>query len=187
MSNPFARFADMFRSRASALRRDESAVTAVEFSLLAFPFFLIIAGILQTSVIFLASQVLESAVHDASRQIRTGQTQQAGGTLETFRSQVCDRLFGLFPNCSGLHMRVIEVTNFQSAGVVVPLDPTCTSECEWTVPQLWVPGTGRSVVLVQVYYRYPVHLQFGPLGMANLADGNRLMGTAAVFQNEPFT
>ena len=186
MSNPFASFIDGVRSRGCALRRDERAVTAVEFGLLAFPFFLIIAGILQTSVIFLASQVLESAVHDTSRQIRTGQVQQSGGTIETFRQQVCDRLFGLFPDCAGLHMRVVEVTNFQSATVVVPVDPACASECQWTVPEAWTPGTGRSVVLVQVHYRYPVLLQFGPLGMANLADGKRLMGTAAVFQNEPF-
>lgn len=187
MSKNFARFSGSFRRLRRALVRDEKGATAVEFALLSFPFFLIIGAILQTSVVFLATQVLESAVHDASRSIRTGQTQQHGGTLETFRSQVCGRLFGLFPDCSGLHMRVNEITNFQSATVVVPLDAACTANCTWTQPELWVPGAGKSIVLVQVYYRYPVVLQFGPLGVSNLADGNRLLGTVAVFQNEPFT
>ncbi|ODT76047.1 MAG: hypothetical protein ABS76_32455 [Pelagibacterium sp. SCN 64-44] len=186
MSKIFARFAGFLLRRGRALGPDERAVTAVEFALLASPFFLIIAGILQTSVIFLATQVLESAVHDAARQIRTGQTQQVGGTLNTFRNQVCDRLFGLFPDCEGLHMRVVEVTNFQSASVAVPVDRSCNKDCEWTVPEAWVPGNGKSLILVQVFYRYPVVLQFGPLGMADLADGNRLLGSVAVFQNEPF-
>ncbi len=193
MSNPFAILGEHLRQHRKArgragrsFARDEGAATAIEFALLAFPFFLIIGGILQTSVIFLASQVLESAVQDAARQVRTGQMQNSGATIETFRDQVCDRLFGIFPNCTGLHLRVVEVTDFQSAGVVVPVDPTCRENCQWTVPETWLPGTGRSVVLVQAHYRYPVVLQFGPLGMANLLDGNRLLGMAAVFQNEPF-
>src|SRR5690606_2566182 len=64
--------------RRRALGRDERGVTAVEFGLLALPFFTIIAAILQTSLVFLADQVLESAVHDAARAIRTGQAQEAG-------------------------------------------------------------------------------------------------------------
>lgn len=193
MSNPFAIVGEHLRQRRQArahggrsFARDEGAATAVEFALLAFPFFLIIGGILQTSVIFLASQVLESAVQDAARQVRTGQTQNSGGTIETFRDQVCDRLFGLFPDCATLHLRVVEVTDFQSATMVVPVDPECQENCQWTTPETWSPGKGRSVVLVQAHYRYPVVLQFGPLGMANLLDGNRLLGIASVFQNEPF-
>lgn len=187
MTTPFAIFAGQLRQRARAFRRDENAATAIEFTLLSLPFFLIVGAILQTSVIFLATQVLESAVLDATRQIRTGQTQQAGGTLASFRADVCDRLYGLFPDCAGLHLRIAEVINFQSATVTPPIDMTCTQDCEWTVPETWRPGGGKSVVLVQVHYRYPVYLQFGPLGMSNLPDGSRLIGTATVFQNEPFS
>ncbi len=167
--------------------RDESAVTAIEFGVLAFPFFAIIGAILQTSVIFLASQVLESAVHDASRAIRTGQAQGSGMTLDQFRADVCDRLYGLFPDCAGLHVRVNVVTNFQSATVAPPLPSPCFAPCEWSDSEGWTPGAGKSVVLVQVYYRYPVMVQLGPLGLSNMADGRRLIGSAAVFQNEPFS
>ncbi len=186
MSNPFARFAAYLGTRGRALRRDDSAATAVEFALLALPFFLIVGGLLQTSVVFLASHVLESAVQDASRQIRTGQLQLSGGNLTTFRSQICNRLFGLYADCGGLHLRVVEVTNFQSTDFVAPVNPACPENCTWTVPEAWAPGTGKSVVMVQAHYRYPIILQLGPLGMANLADGNRLLGVATVFQNEPF-
>lgn len=169
------------------LLRDQGGVTAVEFGLLALPFFTIIGAILQTSVVFLASQVLESAVHDASRAIRTGQAQGGGMTLEQFRTDVCDRLYGLFPDCAGLHVRVSVVTNFQSATVAPPLPSPCFAPCEWSESEGWTPGAGKSVVLVQVYYRYPIVVQLGPLGLANMADGRRLMGSATVFQNEPFS
>jgi Flp pilus assembly protein TadG len=169
------------------LVRDERAVTAVEFGMLAFPFFAIIGAILQTSVVFLAAQVLESAVNDASRAIRTGQVQTNNVTLEQFRTDVCGRLFGLFPDCNGLHVRVNVVTNFQSASVEPPLATTCTAPCDWSETEGWTPGVGKSVVLVQVYYRYPVVVQLGPLGMSNMGDGRRLIGSATVFQNEPFS
>jgi len=99
MNNPFITFAGHLMRRCRALRRDESAATAVEFALLSFPFFLIVAGILQTSVIFLATQVLESAVQDASRHIRTGQIQKSGTSLETFREQICGRLISGSGRC----------------------------------------------------------------------------------------
>lgn len=154
--------------------------------MLAFPFFAIIGAILQTSVVFLASQVLESAVHDVSRTIRTGQITSGSVTIEQFRTDVCNRLYGLFPDCSGLHVRVNVVNNFQSATVVPPLSASCISPCNWSETENWATGSSKSVVLVQVYYRYPVIVQLGPLGMSNMGDGRRLMGSATVFQNEPF-
>jgi Flp pilus assembly protein TadG len=175
------------RRNGRRLVRDESAVTAIEFGLLALPFFAIIGAILQTSLIFLASQVLESAVHDASRAIRTGQAQGAGTTIEQFRADVCERLYGLFPDCAGLHVRVNVVTNFQSATVAPPLPSPCIAPCDWSESEGWTPGAGKAVVLVQVYYRYPVVVQLGPLGLSNMADGRRLLGSATVFQNEPFS
>ena len=176
-----------FNRQARRLQRDERAVTAVEFGLLALPFFAIVGAILQTSVVFLSSQVLESAVHDVSRAIRTGQTQANSVTLEQFRSDICSRTFGLIPDCAGLHVRVNVITNFQSAIVVPPLATSCTAPCDWSETETFVPGGGKSVVLVQVFYRYPIVVQLGPLGMSNMGDGRRLIGSATVFQNEPFS
>jgi Flp pilus assembly pilin Flp len=182
----------------SGFAADERGVTAVEFALLAMPFFTIIAGILQTSVIFLATQILESAVLDSARMIRTGQLQQSGRDLDDFRDEVCGRLFGMFPDCDGLHIRVQEVLGdqFANAEITAPIDRTCNTDeiepgeeivCDWTESEGWAPGLGERVVLVQVYYRYPVVISFGPLGMADLPDGTRLLGSAAVFKNEPFS
>lgn len=186
-SKLFGRCWQAAKRHSRRFKRDDRGVTVVEFALLALPFFSVVGAILQTSLVFLASQVLESAVHDSSRTIRTGQAQGANMTIEGYRSAVCDQLFGLFPDCSGLHIRVNTVTNFQSATVAPPVPADCVAPCDWTENESWTPGVGKSVVLVQVYYRYPVVVQLGPFGMANMGDGRRLLGSATVFQNEPFS
>ncbi|KRA42258.1 hypothetical protein ASD80_11135 [Devosia sp. Root635] len=166
-------------------------MTAVEFGLLAVPFFSIIGAILETSVVFLSGQILDSAVQDVSRLIRTGQAQQASMTPAQFKQNVCDRLFGLFADCDGLHVEVQVVNNFNAASMTPPVNWNCEAGedgCDaWTRPEAFTPGQGSSIVTVQVYYRWPVILPLGGLGMGNLPDGNRLMGAATVFRNEPFT
>jgi Flp pilus assembly protein TadG len=165
---------------------DSRGAVAVEFALLALPFFAIIAAILQTSLVFLSTQVLESAVQDASRLIRTGQAKTAGFDTARFRTEVCSRLYGLFPDCAGLHIRVSTVTNFTSATTTSPVDPNCTTNCEWTVPSGYDGGNRSDVVMVQVYYKYPILVDIGGLGLANLPQSQRLLGSTTVFKNEPF-
>lgn len=175
-----------FARRHRAFKSDEGGVTAVEFGLLAPPFFLLLGALMQTSVIFLSSEVLESAVQDAARAVRTNQVNTTGNSIADFRARICGRLYGLFGDCSGLHIRVNPVADFGATTSSPPTDPTCTSNCTWTEGERWSTGIGRDVILVQVYYRYPVIINTGPLGMANMADGTRLLTSTALFMNEPF-
>ena len=180
--------------------RDESGVTAIEFGLLALPFFSILGAILETSLVFLSGQVLESAVQDASRLIRTGQAQEASVTADGFKTLVCDRVFGLIRNCEGLHIEVDVIDAFSDVDVSAPVNWSCaapgpgqteaeaSASCaDWTRPESYTPGNGSSIVMVQVYYKWPVIVPFGGLGLSNLPDGKRVMGAATVFRNEPFT
>ncbi|MBJ6988802.1 MULTISPECIES: TadE/TadG family type IV pilus assembly protein [unclassified Devosia] len=167
-----------------AALRDTRGATAVEFALLAIPFFGLIAAILQTSLVFISSQVLESAVIDASRYVRIGEAQKQG-TAE-YKKQICDRLYGLFGDCQDMHLRVDTIQTFKSTAPTIPVDITCPAECDWTTPETWAPGGASSVVMVQAYFRYPVPIPLGPLSIANLADGTRLIGSTFVFMNEPF-
>src|SRR3954462_13979159 len=86
-----------------AFLRDESGVTVVEFGLLAIPFFTIIFAILQTAILFLAMQVLDSAIEDASRMVKTGRAQGQSYTLTDFRNLMCGYTFNLF-DCSQIQL-----------------------------------------------------------------------------------
>jgi Flp pilus assembly protein TadG len=188
------------RLRRRGFARDESGVTAIEFGLLALPFFSILGAILETSLVFLSGQVLDSAVQDASRFIRTGQAQQAGVTAAGFKTMVCDRVYGLISDCNSLHVEVDVIDAFSEVDMTAPVNWECgeplagetpaqaADRCAgWTRPESYTPGGGSSIVTVQVYYKWPVIVPFGGLGLANLPDGRRVMGAATVFRNEPFT
>ncbi|MGB3336428.1 MAG: TadE/TadG family type IV pilus assembly protein [Devosia sp.] len=171
--------------------RNERGAIAVEFGLLALPFFSILGAILETSLVFLSGQVLDSAVQDVSRLVRTGQAQQAGITPERYKEMVCERLLGLFSDCNALHIEMQVIDTFAEIDMSPPVKWTCTpgdEECDdWTREESFTPGTGSSIVTVQVYYKWPLIVPFGGLGLGNLPDGRRLMGAASVFRNEPFT
>lgn len=170
--------------------RNEDGVTAIEFGLLALPFFSIIGAILETSMVFLGGQLLDSGVQDASRLIRTGQAQAANQTLEGFRNTLCPQLLGLF-DCKALHIEVQVLSGFNATNITAPIDFNCKDKatCIWKAdrPETYTGGTGSSIMVVQVYYKWPVILNFGNLTFANLPTNERVLGAAAVFRNEPFS
>jgi len=170
------------RLKAAKLARDDSGATMVEFGILALPFFSIIGATLETALVFLASQVLDGAVNDASRLIRTGQAQGAGFELQDFRLQVCDHLFGLF-DCDALKIKVHTLTQFATISYEIPVDEDTG---DWTIVQDYNPGGPSSIVFVEVYYKWPTILNLFGFNLANQPDGTRLLGSSRVFKNEPF-
>ena len=164
---------------------DQRGVTAIEFGLLGIPFFAIMAAILETALIFLASQILDSAVQDTARNIRTGRYQAANYTAEQYKAALCDGLYGLF-NCTNLKIRVRVIDNFTAANLTSPVSTTGANAGEWTVTEQYTPGIGGSVVLVEAYYKWPVILNFGGFSLQNQPDGTRLLSGIRLFRNEPF-
>jgi Flp pilus assembly protein TadG len=182
----------LMRRRRRRFVRDERGATAVEFALLAAPFFMIIGAILETSVVFLSGQVLDGAVQDVSRLIRTGQVREMGiNSADAFKARVCDRLFGLFRDCDNLFVEVAVQSNgaFSDIAISPPIDlENCRQDaCEWTRPEAFNGGVGSSIVVVQVYYKWPTIIDFGGYNLGNLGDGTRLMSGTTVLRNEPFT
>ncbi|MEO6014800.1 MAG: TadE/TadG family type IV pilus assembly protein [Devosia sp.] len=174
-------------SRGHAFSRDERGVTVIEFGILALPFFTIIFAIIETAMVFLAGQVLDSAVEDASRVIKTGEAQQTTGyTIASFRTYLCGYTFSLF-DCTKILIRIAPISKFTSVSTT-PTVQTCTSTtCTWTVTDLYTPGVGRDIVQVFAYYRYPLLLNLPYFNFRNQPDNYRLLSATRVFRNEPFS
>lgn len=179
-------FARLRAARRCGFVRDESGATLIEFAILGIPFFGIVGAILETSVMMLSSQVLDSAVYDASRFIRTGQAQSAHFDEARFKREICDRTYGLFGDCSGLKVKVSQINDFGSSTVPSPVEAECEDTCDWTIDEGFSPGGGSNIILVQAYYKWPVILGFNGSGLANQPDNTRLIATVRVFRNEPF-
>jgi Flp pilus assembly protein TadG len=169
--------------------RDERGTTAIEFGILGVPFFALLGATLETAYVFLAGQILDTAVQDAARYIRTGQLQNGtwgGGEAAKFRTEVCDGLYGLF-DCTKLWVGVETVSSFTAATVTSPLPTTCTvTLCDWAVPEVYSSGGNSSVILVRVYYKWPTIINLGGFNLANTGANSRLLASVRVFANEPF-
>jgi Flp pilus assembly protein TadG len=156
-------------------------VTLIEFGLLALPFFSIIGAILETAIVFFATQVMDSAVGDASRYVRTGQATNDGFVLSDFRAKVCETSFGMF-NCADFKLKVTEIVSFNAADFTAPLD----ADSNWIITEAYTSGSGKSVMFIEVYYKWPVVMDLFGFNLSNQADNTRLISAARVFKNEPF-
>lgn len=178
------------RACARPFARNQHGAVAVEFALLALPFFAIIGAILETSIFFLSSQILDSAVDNSVRLLRTGQAQTQNYTIDTFRTSICDRLYGMFDcdeNSKKLHIEVDTTTSFANANFGYPLETDSeTGEVDWTDTEIYTPGIGSEIVTVRVYYKWPIVLDIMGFNLSNTGDGHRLMAAVRVFKNEPF-
>jgi len=179
----FARSASRLRSCKNFIGATRGA-TAVEFALIAAPFLALLVALLQTALVFFAGRVLDETTEQASRYILTGQAQTANMTQSGFATWVCGKTFALF-NCNNF---MINVQNYASFAAANTSAPTLTFDAKGNVSNAWTyaPGNPGDIVVVQVMYQWPVYL--GPLGfdLANLANGNRLLISTAVFKNEPY-
>jgi len=184
----FQRLLSPVIGRGRALAHDQAGATAIEFGILALPFFTIIFAIVETSMVFFAGQILDSAVNDASRRLRTREAQSAGETAADFRASICENLFGLF-DCADtdkLRIKVSEVSAFSGARPTGPM--ACNAdktECTWTLVESYNAGQAASVLLVEAYYKWPTIVNLPGFDLANLPDGTRLLSAVRVFRNEP--
>jgi len=165
--------------------KDREGATAVEFALVALPFFGIIFAIIEVALTFWATQVLENAVADASRQIYTGQFQNAGGqSADAFRDEICSRVTALF-NCNDLvQVDVRSFPNFPGA----TLPPPVTPEGEFDASGFGYQATGPDeIVVVRAAMNYPAFVGIFGSRETMLNGGGRLIMATSAFRNEPFT
>jgi Flp pilus assembly protein TadG len=177
--------APVFRT-GRAFVRDERGVTAIEFGMLALPFFTIIFAILQTAIMFLGMQVLDSAVEDASRMIRTGRAQSANYQMADFRTLMCGYTFNLF-DCSQIKINVSVITSFSNTSLAPAVQTCSVTTCTWSYSETYTPGVGRQVVQVSAYYRWPLLVVLPYFNLKNQPDNYRLISAIRVFRNEPFS
>lgn len=174
------------RRRFSALRRfrrDSKAATAIEFALVALPFFALLFAILETFLMFFADQVIETATSKGARLVRTGQAQTQNLDADQFKEQICGAMNDLFNCVDNLMVDVRTYAFFDQVDMGAPINEDNELDYDMFVYQ---PGEGGDVVVVRTFYEWPIHTNLLGLGLATLADGKHLIAAATAFRNEPF-
>ena len=167
-------------ARLFSFLRNPSGATALEFGLVAAPFLAILIAILEAALIFFAQQVLQTSTTNAARLIMTGQAQNGNLTQPQFKQDVCNDAAVLF-SCSGIYVNVQTFSSFSSMTQLNPLQSGVFNSGTMN----YAMGTSGDIMLVQVFYQWPVIL--GPLNFILANDGsNKLLVGTAVFRNEPY-
>jgi len=84
--------------------RDRDGAAAVEFAIIAFPFFVLLFAVMEIAFMLFLNMMLDSATMGAAREIRTGQMQFSGATADDFWDSVCEKV-QVVADCNGrLHV-----------------------------------------------------------------------------------
>lgn len=174
--------------RLRALRRDQDGVAAVEFALVAVPFFALLFAILETAVVFLTTQALETAVANAARTVYTGRFQSAntsGDIGRAFKKEVCAHITALFQCTEDAATVHVDVRRFTPGAQ--PPDVVDKDTGEINAGAFGYQATqANDIVMVRVAVEYPVFVTLLNPNQANLTNGKRLLVGTATFRNEPF-
>ena len=182
-------FATRWHKRFQAYCADKRGLAAVEFAMIAMPFFLMIFGTIELAVIFIMQAILDNAAAEASRQIRTGQLQTSGATQAametTFKASLGNELFGLLDPDNVIY-DVQTFTNFASTGTGITYDTTTQAIDQTGFGYNF--GGQNDIVVVRVFYEWDLIIPVlsEPLKNSNLSGNKTLLQATVTFRNEPF-
>lgn len=174
----------VFRTRDARTARKTSreGATAVEFALVAIPFFGLLLAIFEVAIILTVSALLESATLNSGRLIRTGQLSQTA-TAADFKKEICARMAFFESAClSRIEIDVQPVASFSNPGIS---DPVVDGEFKPENLKFDI-GSARSFMLMRVWYKQPVVSPFLGHAMIRLGNGDTILHAATAFRNEPF-
>jgi Flp pilus assembly protein TadG len=188
----------MFDSQASWARRQlarfkksDDGATAVEFALVAGPFFYVLGCICETGLMLFTEYVIQNSVQEAARMVRTGQVSAGDGTIilssTDFKAKVCEDV-SVIINCAGkVSVYVNNDATFASLTTTMA-DPLAVGPksdgAAYSV--VYQPGAQLRAATVIATYDWDFAFPFMDF-LGNFGDGSkrRLYGLA-IFRNEPF-
>jgi Flp pilus assembly protein TadG len=173
-----------------ALRRFGRArrgAAAVEFALVIVPFFLLVTGLAEISMIGFAQSSLDFAVYETARRIRTGEDQLANRSYSDIQTDLCNQVNNfLVLSCNGnLYLDVQRFASFVDAAAA-QTNPVQNNQFQ-TGTFGYNPGQPSDIVVVRAYYRWQVMTPlFQPI-FQNISGGQRVLVSTMMFRSEPYT
>lgn len=174
-----ARLRDRFERYAA----DNRGAAAVEFAMIAAPFFFLIFGLLEVCMIFIMAAILDHGVANAARPLRTGVSQTAGMDAEQFRDALCSQMMGMMDCENRLHFDVQTISGFANTPSGSPLNVAGLID---DTHFGFVPGGPNDIVAVRVFYEWDLFTPGITAPLATMAGNRHLIQSNAVFRNEPF-
>ncbi|WP_295558981.1 TadE/TadG family type IV pilus assembly protein [uncultured Hyphomicrobium sp.] len=176
-------------------RADVRGVTAIEFGMVAAPFFIFLMGIMTLGTQYLTSHFLEYGAEVAARKLRTGEAQKAGLTLAQFRTLYCNSV-GFMVDCDA-HLLKIHINSSQRFADL-PQVNCMTSGGDLAEPPgnpgdniRTRAGDASNAVKVNICYDWQVGVAFwktlwAVLNPDHAVADKLVLSTATAFRSEPY-
>ena len=178
MPSPAASPASL-RNILGRFRRNRRGSAAVEFALVAPVFFALLFAIIETAIVFFANQVLETITQNSARMLLTGQAQTQAFTQTQFKTYVCGQIPALF-TCGNVFVDVQSYPAFTN----VTLNSQIDGAGSFVNNMQYSPGVPGDIVVVRLFYQWPLIVTGLGYNISNLAGSKRLLTATAAFRNE---
>ncbi len=181
---------------------DTRGAATIEFALVSLPFLALLGATIQVAFVIWAAQNFDFAFQKAARSLFTGQFQQNNSqsatsagqitSLAALRSSMCGSGASATPvlfDCSAVKIDITLGTSsgssFTGSTAPYPVDPTTRD---------WAAGFGThyacaapgKIVVATAAVKFPIIFGLLDAGLANFADGSKLLESTAVFRTEPY-
>jgi hypothetical protein len=169
-------------SRPRPDRRREGS-SAVEFAMLALPFFFMMMCIIEIAFVFVLDSVLENATIESGRLLRTGQADTSDFSDTRFRDELCSRMSIFEADCDDrITIDVRVIPQFSSPNLPDPMSGGTFSAGGLGYDN----GSPGSLMLVRAWYRHRLFTPFLEQGLSRLGDGYAYLSATTAFKNEPY-
>lgn len=174
-------------------RKSPDGATAVEFALVAGPFFFVLGCVCETGLMLFTEYVIQNAVQEASRTVRTGQVSTSSGTIvvdaATFKTNLCADISTLIDCAGKVTVYVDNATDFATlktkAAFQDPISIGQKADLTWTATT-YQPGGAKAAAGVLATYDWKFVFPFMNLLGNVMSNTKRRLYGIAIFRNEPF-
>jgi len=166
-------------------RKSQDGAAAVEFAMVAAPFFFVLGSIAETGLMLFTEYAIQNAVQGAGRLIRTHQAAAVDGTVlmseSDFKTALCSKVTSLIDCAGSVTVYVESAADFASLKGSIP----SYVDIGASGPNSYDPGAAAETVGVIATYDWDFAFPFMDfLGNIDGGSKRRLHGIA-VFVNEP--
>ena len=176
------RRAQICSRRPAGARRAREGAAAVEFAMVALPFFVLLYSLIELGLVFMIDAVAENAVVDATRLVRTGQAYEQGFDATKFKAAFCENMGVFKSDCAArttIDVRV--VTSFAAADEGADADGDGVPDAD-----SYNGGDAEDLVLVRIWYRQPMIAPSLTQAVASGGTGEVVISSTTAFRNEPW-
>ncbi len=171
----------LIRKSTARFARARDGVAAVEFALLALPFFLLVYAIFEIALIFTAELVLDKATAETGRMVRVGQVQRRSMTQAQFADLTCRNVRAIL-DCDKLKFDLRTYGSFAEVPTNIPMigDEIDTRGFAYDY------GRGGTIVALRVFYKWPIITGAMRGFLGKTGDGATVLMSMTTFRTEPF-